>query len=562
MSISILLISLACCVCYARQDTQDGQMECPPWFFYNTTIKICECYSNPSTDHIVKCTEEGALLKPGYCMTYEEGSGLHVGVCNNVKTDSLEITTDNYIILPNNVSALNDYMCGPMNRQGPMCSQCNDGFGLAVFSIGHPCTNCTGVWYAVPLYLFIEFVPITVFYFLVMFFHIRLTSAPMVAFVFYSQVVVSAFSSMVSNRLIFNSTIIYNFLNILVSFYGIWNLDFFRFIIPPFCVSPQIKPVHIYFLYFISAIYPLFLITMSWMAIHLYSRNFKPVVWLWNKRKHIFCNCRCLNIDQDAMKTMTDVFATFFLLSYAKLAFACLRTLNYGVSLNLKNISLQETFHVYSDPSMKFFGKEHLPFSVTSVLIFLLAVLPLPLILVLYPITSIRTLLFKCPIGSRTVAAINIFVQKFYSCYRDKTEGGRDMRSLVSIYFFLRLLVSLVTINQIPPKVSFSILVFIYTACSILIALAQPYKTKYMTIIDTLILVDLAIVSLILSQLSGEISKPSTLFFYIIGSVLTSLPLLGLTGMVVYKMSRKIAKLPCSKTLLHSYHQHGNNDMI
>ena len=47
-------------------------------------------------------------------------------------------------------------MCGSVNRQGPMCSQCADGFGLAVFSIGHPCANCTGVWYGVPLYLFIE----------------------------------------------------------------------------------------------------------------------------------------------------------------------------------------------------------------------------------------------------------------------------------------------------------------------------------------------------------------------------------------------------------------------
>ena len=111
---------------------------------------------------------------------------------------------------------------------------------------------------------------------------------------------------------------IYNFLSILISFYGIWNLDFFRFIIPPFCVSPQIKPVHINFLYFISAIYPLFLIAISWMVIHLHSRNFKPVVWLWNKLKQNFCFCRCFNTNQDSANTMIDVFATFILLSYAK----------------------------------------------------------------------------------------------------------------------------------------------------------------------------------------------------------------------------------------------------
>ena len=314
------------------------------------------------------------------------------------------------------------------------------------------------------------------------------------------KIAVSTFSIIVSNKIVFNSTIIYKFLNILVSFYGIWNLDFFRNVIPPFCVSPQIKPVHINFLYFVSAIYPLFLIIMSWVAIHLYSRNFKPVVWLWNRLKWILCNCRCLNVDQDATNTMINVFATFFLLSYAKLVFASLRTLSYGISLNLNNISLQEMFHVYSDPNMTFFSKKHLPFVVLSILIFLLAVFPVPLILVFYPIKSFRNLLFKCPVGSRAITAINIFVQKFYSCYRDKIEGGRDMRSLVSIYFFLRVLVSLVTINQIPASVSFSLLVFIYTASSTLIALTQPYKRKYMTIIDTLILANLATLSHILSQ--------------------------------------------------------------
>ena len=78
------------------------------------------------------------------------------------------------------------------------------------------------------------------------------------------------------------------------------------------------------------------------------------------------------------------------------------------------------------------------------------------------------------------------------------------MRSLVSVFFFLRVLLSLVTVNQIQPNVSYSILVFIYLACSILIALAQPYSRTYMNIADTLILANLALISLVLSQISGE----------------------------------------------------------
>ena len=249
----ILLISSMYYLCWAREEIQDDQTDCPPWFFYNSTTKTCECYSSPSTDHIVRCTKKEAIIKLGYCMTYEEGSGFYVNPCDNI-VSSIKTAKDNYIRLPNNVSDLNDYMCGPMNRQGLMCSQCADGFGLAVFSIGHPCANCTGVWYGVPLYLFMEFVPPTIFYFIVIFFHINVTSAPMVAFVFFSQMAVSVFSSLVSNRLIFDISVTHSFLNILISFYGIWNLDFFRFVIPQFCVSPHIKPIHITFHYFISAI--------------------------------------------------------------------------------------------------------------------------------------------------------------------------------------------------------------------------------------------------------------------------------------------------------------------
>lgn len=560
--LSVLLIS-SCCSCFARQAVQYDLVQCPPWFFYNTSTKTCECYSSPRTDHIVKCTKQVALLKLGYCMTYEEGTGFYVGHCGSVNVSGLNITNNNYIRLPDNISDLNDYMCGPLNRQGIMCSQCADGFGFPVFSVGHMCTNYTGVWYGIPLYLVIEFVLITIFFFVVLVFRMNFTTAPMVAFVFYSQIAVTVFTdnTLVNNILILSGTGIYHFLTVLISFYGVWNLDFFRFIVPPFCVSSLIKPIHITFLHYISAFYPLCLITLFWICINLYSRNFKPIVWIGDKLKQ---NCQNhFNVSWDATSTIIDVFATFFLLSYAKLVFASLGTLYYHTSLNVNNHSLQQNLYVKSDPSMRFFGKEHLPFAITSLFIFLLVVLPIPLLLAIYPIRSVRALLFKCPIGNHTRAAINLFVQKFYSCYRDSTDGGRDMRSLVSIYFFFRLLLYLVPTDHFSANVSFSIFVFMYISCGTLIALAQPYKKAYMNNADTLIFMNIAVVTLIVSQLSGELSHPSAVFFYTSGSVLISLPLLVLIGTLIYKMIWKmlVPKLPGCKRFLHSHQQDGHNAM-
>ena len=82
-----------------------------------------------------------------------------------------------------------------------------------------------------------------------------------------------------------------------------------------------------------------------------------------------------------------------------------------------------------------------------------------------------------------------------------------------------------------------------------------------MNIADTLILTNLALISLVLSQLSGELATVSTQFFYISVSILTPLPLLGLTGVIIYKIIGKIATLSCCKKLLRLYQQHERNDI-
>ena len=61
----------------------------------------------------------------------------------------------------------------------------------------------------------------------------------MVAFVFYSQIAVSTFPNS-NNKFIFNTSVMYYFLNIPVAFDGILELRLLSLliIISPFCVSP------------------------------------------------------------------------------------------------------------------------------------------------------------------------------------------------------------------------------------------------------------------------------------------------------------------------------------
>ena len=56
----------------------ENDLQCPPWLVYHPATNHCECYNNPSISRVVKCTEEGAQLKLGYCMTYEKEKGIFV----------------------------------------------------------------------------------------------------------------------------------------------------------------------------------------------------------------------------------------------------------------------------------------------------------------------------------------------------------------------------------------------------------------------------------------------------------------------------------------------------
>ena len=504
-------------------------IQCPPWFLYNATTSQCECYSDSSINEALKCTDKEVLLKIGYCTTYEEGEGVSVSSCNYLRPSLYTVTEDNYIRLPDNVSELNDYVCGPLNRKGKLCSECVDGFGPSIFTIiPILCSDCTNAWYGIPLYLFLEFVPITIFYFIVLFFRISVTSAPMVVFVFFSQIGVSTLI-VVTNRYISDTSLSFHFLNTLTTFYGIWNLDFFCHIFPPFCVSPNIKAIHITLLYNVSAFYPLCLIVLTGLCIKLHSNNYRMIVWLWNKLKKCSCFGR-LTSSRDAKNTIIDVFATFILLSYAKLLFTCVRLLTVEVAYTLNNSSLETSLLVRSDISIGYFSREHLPFALVSMVILLFAILPLTLLLTLYPLRAVRSLLLDC--GKSHTVALNMFVEKFYSCYRDGLDGGRDMRSFVSVYFILRL------IYFVSSQFAWLVVVIVlFTIFSVLIGLAQPYKKAYMNILDTLILLDIAMIALATDKITEqETSDTFTVLYLLAASILSSLPLLGLIGFLVCKI--------------------------
>ena len=236
--------------------------------------KLCQ----PDFSSHIMCTDQGVLLNFGYCATETNGE-IYVSSCHYFQLDGHNVTEPGYIRLPDNITELNDYMCGPMNRKDLLCKDCIDGFGPSVTSLGYKCSNCTDVWYGIPLYLAVELVPITLFYLIILIFKVHLTSAPMVLFIFYSQLVIMYAICFQNNLLTLKRYILQGngspLLKSLLFFIGIWNLDFIRLIVLPFCINSQLQLVHMQFFGYISIAYLLFLIFLTWVCIELHGRNFK-----------------------------------------------------------------------------------------------------------------------------------------------------------------------------------------------------------------------------------------------------------------------------------------------
>ena len=97
----------------------------PPWFAYNSETGNCECQRSPGTDDIVRCTEQGALLRYGFCMTYEEGQGTFVGRCQSFEVQGhINMCPKNlqgsYLSQQISQSSISTCMCGPLAIQSLM----------------------------------------------------------------------------------------------------------------------------------------------------------------------------------------------------------------------------------------------------------------------------------------------------------------------------------------------------------------------------------------------------------------------------------------------------------
>ena len=444
---------------------------CPTWLYPSGDG---ECLCGATLRIVVACnnkTQQVGVLH-SYCLT-SNGDGSNtsvVGMCLATVNhgERLLSVVGLYNEVFGNLSEQEEQTCGYLNRQGRLCGKCKPNHSVSAYSYDIKCHPCTSsVWRSVVEYVCIAYLPLTIFFCVVIVFRISVTSPAMNVPVLCCQILFSPAISMTLFQWTRYSHDLY-YVKFLYTLYGIWNLDFFRSLIPPICLP--LNTMQMVALDYLVAVYPFIILTCFYVLLRAQDRGYRLVVRLW--RPFLWCTAR-LRQQWNIRRSIIDAFATFFLLSYIKLLNVS-HVLLTPISVYNAAGSLVGTFLFY-DATVEYMGPEHRPYAVLAILVVVVGVLFPLVLLLLYPMQWFQKCLNRCGLNS---PGLQMFMQCFQGYYRDRTDGGRECRYFAAVYPAFR--IAGYVMYSITLGNTFSLHFMFFCAIVILlIVFISPYKEPY-----------------------------------------------------------------------------------
>ena len=445
---------------------------CPyTWFVEKNSACVC----GSSLEGVVQCndaTKEVRILDC-HCMTLAQHNGQLIAVvgscflnCVNVSNSYTDLI---YHRVPKYVSDLNE-TCSYLNRTGTLCGECMGDYVLPAYSYSMDCIKCSHNHYNWLKYVAVAFLPLTGFIIIIIIFRISIVSPTLNALVFITQ-----FTSIPTNIRVFlygvkhmSSKLPERTVKAFAMMDGIWNLDFFRTLVPDICLN--ITPLQVLALDYLVAVYPMLLMAIAYVLVELHGYGFRPVLYVWRPFHHFFARFRR---QWDIQHSIMDAFVTFLLLSVMKVLSTSFGLLLPTRLYNATGHSLG--FYLYYDPNVAFFKDEHALYGLLAVVVLILFV-ALPLVLLfLYPLKCFRICVVKFGLNFRVV---DDFVHIFQQYYKDGRNDSADCRWFAGFYVLLRFLVNICYASCLNGLV-YILATVIFICAAIVVIVTEPYKQEY-----------------------------------------------------------------------------------
>ena len=466
--------------------SQDDQ--CPSWTRpVNTTDGNISCECGDEVGGIISCDNntKQVFVSDCYCVTYAKHYDLLVvGACPYscfYRSATSGIKNRGVYLLPRNKSDLSDELCGQWNREGQMCGGCKKGFAPPVLAYELGCMECNVTESVSGALKFVAagLLPPTILFFLVITLRLNINSPKLIGFIFFAQLVASApviYPAKNTVNSFTNNSSMKTMLDIVWAFYGLFSLDFFYTILPPFCI-PGVTTSGKLTLQLVIAVYPLLLTIFTYTLIELHARDVKIVVYLWKPFHKCFVHCRR---EGNIQTTIVDAFATIFQLSYVKILIACT---DFIAFTNLYNVSGDFVCSAYPYLSASKCFHPNDPTTLATTILIFLVILPLmvlPVILMLlYPMRCFRKFLGKlCCCRGRTHLMLQTVMECFHGYYKDGTNGTRDCRYVAGFYFLIRIVLCFLS-AFVSEKIIITLVSVILVTSALFISMISPYKERH-----------------------------------------------------------------------------------
>ena len=541
-----LLLVLSLNTTKGKESNLTQELSCPIWKAPADNCTVAD-YCTMKVDFSCFLWEQtrGVCIQAGTCITYDSVNRVTYGFCPYFPPDNHNITMcrqSNHYWIPSDISLseLNSVICGPYNREGVLCSKCRPGYGPSVYALSLMCVKCSDSIREWALYFFLALFPVTVFYLVVIVFNIQATSPSLTVFILFCQTycTVDRVSIPYTAHMARCSKAHKVILQVVRVLCGVWNLDFFRYLIPPFCLSSSkihLNNIQALNMDYIVAFYPLVLILCTYICIELHAKNFKPLIVLWRPFHKYMARFRR---SWDPRASLINSFSTFLFISYSKITFTAGNSfLSTEVYRDLKNHSGS----LYYEPDEQFFNSWYHVYFIVNALITGIFVFAPVVLLFLYPTKIFRRLL-RFVLPSRWLFGLNTFTETIQGHYKDGTRGNRDYRSLSGLHLLILIAIIFLCLTVQNRLQYLHFMQAMLVTHSLLFAIVRPYKKKKSNIIHSLLTAFTALMLFVIDPF---------MIYHRRTPIIESILLLGLLfphiAMGTYVIYKALRSLGCSR---------------
>lgn len=252
--------------------------QCPPGYKWNQDKEVCECryedwngilFCNDMsfTSYLARGYWAGYVLSTTYSIPNE--SSLVTVRCPSQYCNKFDTSFRCQLPYTANNTIMDHMICGPQSRTGALCGNCVGDHGVAinVRAFQFSCIHCSSTKYSWLVYVSSEFIPLTVFFIVILFFDVNIHSGVTSSIILYFQVFDAL--RIVSDDELPPPPNSLGLIRAIQFLYNIWNLQFFGSLLSPYCLANRLNTMDVLLINYASGLFPFLLFFIVYLLNNL-----------------------------------------------------------------------------------------------------------------------------------------------------------------------------------------------------------------------------------------------------------------------------------------------------